>query len=300
MNLNRTNEKHKRFIYVFSCHHAIFVENVIANCYVATRNIEGWCDIKRARKKTICQISSLVSTASIIRREAAERRGSIGENKLSAFFPTLRFFSAGSKEGCPICFLPMPAIIICCISLLPATITSVPIYDFAQANVELAGKSTEEYYPCCGKRLCRGCLDSFHKSGMIGTCPFCNARTRGKTHGDRIGLMTRVEANDDGATYGQLGLQQDLAKAMELWTQAAKLGCSQAHYHLGNEYRQRGDSKKAKFHYKAAAMAGYKTARFNLGCMEYLSGNVERYLNHLRITALGGSFSDESCLIYML
>ena len=160
--------------------------------------------------------------------------------------------------------------------------------------MELAGKSTEEYYPCCGQRLCRGCLDSFHKSGMIGTCPFCNARTRGKTHGDRIGLMKRVEANDDGATYGQLGLQQDLAKGVEIWTQAAKLGSSQAHYHLGNMYHQRGDSKKAKFHYKAAAMAGYKTARFNLGCIEYLSGNVERYLNHLRITALGGSFSDES------
>ena len=145
---------------------------------------------------------------------------------------------------------------------------------------------------------------------MIGTCPFCNARTGGKTHGDRIGeLMKRVEANDAGAmyilgsyyTHGQLGLQQDLAKGVELFTQAAKLGSSQeAHYHLGNKYRQRGDSKKAKFHYKAAAMAGYKTARFNLGCMEYLSGNVERYLNHLRITALGGSFSDESCLIYML
>ena len=79
----------------------------------------------------------------------------------------------------------------------------------------------------------RGCLDSFHKSGMIGTNPFCNARTGSKTHGDRIGeLMKRVEANDAGAmyimgsyyTHGQLGLQQDLAKAMELWTQAAKLG----------------------------------------------------------------------------
>ena len=42
------------------------------------------------------------------------------------------------KEDCPICFLPMPVQLICCISLPPATITSVPINDFAIANEELA------------------------------------------------------------------------------------------------------------------------------------------------------------------
>jgi hypothetical protein len=33
----------------------------------------------------------------------------------------------------------MPMKMICCISLPPATIMSVPIYDFAIANEELAG-----------------------------------------------------------------------------------------------------------------------------------------------------------------
>ena len=33
------------------------------------------------------------------------------------------------KEECPICFLPMPNKLICCVSLPPATITSVPIND---------------------------------------------------------------------------------------------------------------------------------------------------------------------------
>ena len=41
-----------------------------------------------------------------------------------------------AKEDCPICFLPMPARLICCISLQPANISSVPIYDFAKENVE--------------------------------------------------------------------------------------------------------------------------------------------------------------------
>jgi TPR repeat protein len=104
-------------------------------------------------------------------------------------------------------------------------------------------------------------------------CPFCKSEID-KTDGENVEeLMKRMEANDACAiyllgsyyTHGQLGLQQDLAKGVELLTQAAKLGSSQAHYHLGNKHRQRGDLKKAKFHYGAAAMAGYETARFNLG-----------------------------------
>ena len=51
-------------------------------------------------------------------------------------------------------------------------------------------------------------------------------------------------------------MQQDQTKPMELYAMAAELGSSKAHYNLGIEYHQRGDSKKAKFHYKTAAMAG--------------------------------------------
>ena len=45
-----------------------------------------------------------------------------------------------SKEECPICFLPMPHKLLACISLPPATILSVPIYDFAIANEWLEGE----------------------------------------------------------------------------------------------------------------------------------------------------------------
>ena len=47
-----------------------------------------------------------------------------------------------AKEDCPICFLPMPEKLIHCIALPPATITSVPIYDYALANDELKTLST--------------------------------------------------------------------------------------------------------------------------------------------------------------
>jgi hypothetical protein len=43
-----------------------------------------------------------------------------------------------AKEDCPICFLPMPVNLIACMTLPPATISSVPIQDFAKANERLA------------------------------------------------------------------------------------------------------------------------------------------------------------------
>jgi hypothetical protein len=210
------------------------------------------------------------------------------------------------KEDCPICFLPMPEKMIACISLPPATITSVPITDFADANEELAKMETEVFYPCCGKCICRGCVNSFRKSGNIGKCPFCNADQMGKTdEEDFEELMMRVDANDAGALSilanhyhkGEGGLVQDPTKAMELWTQAAELGSIEAHSHLGTEYENGGDLKKAKFHYGAAAMAGHEVARYNLGCIEYHSGNMERAVKHCTIAASAGYHKAMSALL---
>jgi hypothetical protein len=52
-----------------------------------------------------------------------------------------------AKEDCPICFLPMPTNLICYASVPPATISSVPINDFADANEEsvLTKLGTEQY-----------------------------------------------------------------------------------------------------------------------------------------------------------
>jgi TPR repeat protein len=161
----------------------------------------------------------------------------------------------------------MPAELISCISLPPATITSVPINDFANEHQELANFATEQYYACCGKSICGGCFDSFRKSGNIDYCPYCRADKMSKTVEENVEeLMKRAEANDAGVMFvlgsfyecGLLGVQQDIKKTIELWTQAAELGSSSAHLNLGNEYHNGGDFKKAKFHFEAAAMAGHE------------------------------------------
>jgi hypothetical protein len=212
-----------------------------------------------------------------------------------------------AKEDCPICFLPMPVKLIACMTLPPATITSVPICDFADANDGVANLASETYYSCCGKSICGGCIHSIIKSGNNGTCPFCNSDRGTQTEEEKIAeMMKRVEANDASAIYvlgnsyyyGQLGLLQDRDKAMELWTRAAKLGSSKAHYQLGCTYDAEGNSKKEKFHYEAAAMAGDEAARNNLGTMEYYSGgNVERAVKHWTIAASAGSYHAMQCLL---
>ena len=94
-----------------------------------------------------------------------------------------------AKEDCPICFLPMPGEIISCISLPPATITSVPVYDFMMSPnaAALLDRQTEEYYSCCGKSVCKGCTISFNMSGNIGTCPHCKAEQKMDKNRRRMG-----------------------------------------------------------------------------------------------------------------
>jgi TPR repeat protein len=89
--------------------------------------------------------------------------------------------------------------------------------------------------------------------------------------------------------HGNGGLQQDEGRAMELWTQAAKLGSSDVLCHLVINYDERGDLKKAKFHHEAATMAGQP-------CMEYESGNMEQAVKHSIIAASAGHYDAMSSL----
>jgi TPR repeat protein len=174
----------------------------------------------------------------------------------------------------------------------------VPVKDFAEANEELASLSTECYYSCCGKSICGGCVHSFIHSGNTRLCPHCK-REQEKTVEERVEeIMKRVEANDAGSMYvlgshyyqGELGLPQDREKAKELWTRAADLGYSKAHFRLGINIYEEVGSKKAKFHLEAAAMAGDEEARCNLAGMEAIAGNYERALKHWTIAAAGGEY----------
>jgi TPR repeat protein len=204
-----------------------------------------------------------------------------------------------AKEDCPICFLPMPYQLISCMTLPPATFTSVPIYDYALANKHLSDLDMEHYYSCCGKSICDGCLFSFCESINYAQCPFCKAERDNITDEEEIEqLMKRVEVNDANSMHvlgsyydlGSAGLLQDREKAIELWKQAAELGSSKAHFQLGPFYDEGGDLKKAKFHYETAAMAGHEGARYNLGHIEYKLGERKRAVKHWMIAASAGHY----------
>jgi TPR repeat protein len=191
----------------------------------------------------------------------------------------------------------MPRRLICGISLPPATLSSIPIFDFAEVNEGLAKRETEQYYQCCGKSICQGCIYSFCAAGNM-KCPYCNSDQSNKTVGELVGeVMKRVEVNDAASIgvlanfyqHGHNGLQQDHSKAMELYARAAELGWSKAHCYLA-EVCDEGDMKKAKFHLEAAAMAGNEVARCIVGVMEHVAGNVERAVKHWTIAASAGDY----------
>ena len=88
-----------------------------------------------------------------------------------------------------------------------------------------------------------GCFYSFKISQNDEKCPFCKADEKGKTDEERVEeFIKRVEVNDAGAMcvlgsiyyHGQLGLQQDWGKALELYARATKFGSSEAHSASGN------------------------------------------------------------------
>ena len=91
---------------------------------------------------------------------------------------------------------------------------------------------------------------------------------------------------------GGHGLQQDMAKANELWLKAGELGCAEAYSRLGYSFSNgRGmeiDKKKAKHYYKLAAMKGDLDARHNLGVLERKAGNMDRAYKHMIIAARAG------------
>jgi TPR repeat protein len=174
----------------------------------------------------------------------------------------------------------------------------LPISNFAIANEELQGKTTEQYYPCCGKSICNGCAHSFRESGNDEECLFCTAEIN-KTDEELVGEITkRADANDATSICllaycyykGLSGVQQNQTKAMELYARAANLGYKKAHNNLAYIYHEGGNMKKAKFHDEAAAMAGDEASRHNIACMEKKSGNMDRAIKHFTIAASAGHY----------
>ncbi|KAK1733616.1 hypothetical protein QTG54_015659 [Skeletonema marinoi] len=157
---------------------------------------------------------------------------------------------------------------------------------------------------CCSKLICKGCTYANQKreyEGRLGyKCPFCRTAIPSTVEADKM-MMKRIEANDPAAMC-QWGREKydkgDYSSAFELYTKAAQLGDAEAHYQLAVLYHEK-DRGKEIHHLKEAAIGGHPDARFNLGCDEEESGNIERAVKHWIIAAnLGDDGSIKELMEY--
>ncbi|EJK77894.1 hypothetical protein THAOC_00243 [Thalassiosira oceanica] len=188
-----------------------------------------------------------------------------------------QLYSQGHErlEGdfCPICTLPIP----------------------------LPTESHSSFMACCMKQICNGCGMAAQKRGMR-DCLFCRTPPTDNSSDALARIQKRVAKKDPQAIYflaqqycfGKKGLQKDMRKAVELFTEAAELGSVDALFSLGNAYHQghgvQQDNAKAVEFYKKAAMHGHADSRFNLGYIEVKKGigNHDRAVRHWLISAKMG------------
>ncbi|EJK48273.1 hypothetical protein THAOC_32947, partial [Thalassiosira oceanica] len=176
------------------------------------------------------------------------------------------------RYTCPLCCLPMA---------LP-----LPKHSFLKT--------------CCMKTLCRGCLLASCQHGMLETCPFCRTPTQFSDAAALPLVQKRVDAKDPKATEylaqayynGRYGLEKDVPRAIELWTEAARLGDLDAHYCLGYWYcRGEGveeDVARGIRNWQQAAIQGHPESRHALGIHEDNNGNHGLAVQHWMISAKMG------------
>ena len=153
---------------------------------------------------------------------------------------------------------------------------------------------------CCMKLVCKGCLLALHRRGMQEKCPFCRM-PEPKSDAARLALVQkRASAKDPVAIesiatayyMGSYGLQQDIPWAIELWTEAARLGNLIAHCNLGCRYYYGKDVEqdvaRGISHLQHAAIQGQPSSRYDLGYHEYENANHELAVRHWMISAKMG------------
>ena len=152
---------------------------------------------------------------------------------------------------------------------------------------------------CCMKRICDGCNVAGQKRGML-DCAFCRTKCPGNQADQLAMIRARVKKKDPvainllGEKYyqGGLGLQKDIQKGVELWTQAAELGSIDTLHHLGIAYCNgvgvEKDMAKAAEFFAKAAMQGLVESRFKLGSIERQKGSFDRAVRHFLISAKMG------------
>ncbi|EJK77200.1 hypothetical protein THAOC_00984 [Thalassiosira oceanica] len=172
--------------------------------------------------------------------------------------------------------------------------------------VQLPTEKHSSFNTCCIKMVCNGCALSAALSAMkvgIGSilCEFCRT-PRAKNDAESLArIQARVGKKDPeairflGDQYmgGELGLEKDAARAIELWTEAAELGSADACFQLGVVHScgdgvEQDVERGARF-YEKAAMLGHVRARHNLGSYEFNQrGDCDRAVRHLLISSKMG------------
>ena len=155
---------------------------------------------------------------------------------------------------------------------------------------------------CCIKILCNGCVLAARQRGINNTCPFCRTTLPADDASELSMIQKRADKGDaDAISYlgkkyhcGQLGLEKDTPRAVELWTEAAELGSLDAHYELGDLYFLgigsdiEVDRLRAIHHWQQAVMKGHAGSRHALGCAEGVNGSYELAVQHWVISAKMG------------
>ncbi|EJK44473.1 hypothetical protein THAOC_36982 [Thalassiosira oceanica] len=207
---------------------------------------------------------------------ASDKTESVDQAERSFYYHLLMTSGHERPEGdaCPICF----------------DLIELPMNEHSKVNA------------CCMKRMCNGCILAAQRRGMNERCPFC--RTPLPDDDDDASelamIQKRVNKGDAEAIAdlahqyfdGDLGLQKDVPRAIELWTEAAELGSLDAHHELGDRYYFgdgiEEDKKKGIYHWVQAAMLGESESRHRLGEVEYDIGNYQRAVQHWMISAKMG------------
>ena len=206
----------------------------------------------------------------------ADRAGSAASVDPSARNLQQRLMASGHErpegDACPICF----------------DLIELPMGPNSTMNV------------CCMKTVCNGCIFEAHRRGMNDICPFCRTTLPTDDASSLAMIQKRVDKGDAeaidylGHRYlnGERGLAKDVPRAIELWTEAAKLGSIKAEHEIGIVYFTGNGVKKDKprgiHHWQQAAMKGHAISRHNLGGIEYHHEKYELAVQHFMISAKMG------------
>ncbi|EJK70942.1 hypothetical protein THAOC_07660 [Thalassiosira oceanica] len=250
-----------------SCVPVVAAVDVCANC-----GREGGDGLKLKN----CTACLLVKYCGVDCQKAHRKQHKKACKERAAELKDERLYSQGharpETEFCPICAQPVP----------------IPTEEHSVVN------------PCCMKMVCNGCAHAAMKMGIYNKCEFCRTPTP-KNNTESLALIqTRVGKNDPeaiaylGYQYmrGSQGLAKDESRAVELWTEAAKLGSVDAYFQLGTAYSNgdgvEQDVARGVSFYEKAAILGNSMARHNLGCYECERGRYDRGVRHLLISAKMG------------